>query len=64
MLIATLASPHDPKERILKLGANVLAELKPGASPHDPKERILKLDAQLLCTRIKEPHPTIRKSGY
>ena len=37
-----MASPHDPKERILKRGKRILDALQYGASSHDPKERILK----------------------
>ena len=36
------ASPHDPKERILKRELKDRAEVEGDASPHDPKERILK----------------------
>ena len=36
------ASPHDPKERILKRHGSCGARSSGSASPHDPKERILK----------------------
>ena len=60
------ASPHDPKERILKRRCCLRALwASTRASPHDPKERILKLNVQARGgASMKQLHPTIRKSGY